>query len=439
MSELVFPPPYPRQVEFFKANARYIAYGGARSGGKSWAARVKACLLCLSYPGIQVLLLRRTFAELQENHTLPLQAMLRQVAEYREKLKAFVFPNGSRLKLGYLSAERDVLQYQGQAYDVMFLEEATQFTEFQFQALTESNRASGGCKKEFSPRMYLTCNPGGVGHGWVKRLFVDRDYRGSERPEDYVFIKATVYDNPYMLEHDPGYVRVLENLPEKRRRAMLNGDWDAVEGQFFGEFDRDVHVVKPFPLPTGWRRYAALDYGLDMFACYFIAVDEQGRAYVYREIYESGLIVSQAAERLAAAGEPICQVLAPPDLWNRHSDTGRSTADIFADHGIVLARASNDRVQGWYDLREWLRIFPDEQGQRAARLRIFENCRNLIRTLPLLQHDEDHPGDCARQPHEYTHAPDAIRYFVCGRPRGPESGEKSRYYDQLESFLEYGT
>ena len=186
------PKPYPKQIEFYKAKTRYIAYGGARGGGKSHAARTKTVLLALRYPGLQILLLRRTLPELRENHTIPLLRMLSGVARYKEQSKEFVFENGSRIVLGYCAAERDVLQYQGQAYDVIFMEEATQFTEFQFQALTECNRSSGLCREAFSPRMYFTCNPGGVGHEWVKRLFITRDYRRSERAEDYTFIPAKV-------------------------------------------------------------------------------------------------------------------------------------------------------------------------------------------------------------------------------------------------------
>ena len=123
--------------------------------------------------------------------------------------------------MGYCSAESDVLQYQGQAYDVIFLEEATQFSEFQKDTLTESNRASGMMAEKFSPRMYFTCNPGGIGHAWVKRLFIDREYRNKENPGNYDFIPSTVYDNEFLMTNNPEYVENLENLPEMRKRAML--------------------------------------------------------------------------------------------------------------------------------------------------------------------------------------------------------------------------
>lgn len=432
----------PKQREFFLARGRYIAYGGARGGGKSWAARTKAVLLGFAYHGLQMLLLRRTLPELRENHVIPLIRMLKGFAIYRDSTKEFIFPTGSRLKLGYCDSEKDVLQYQGQAYDVIFMEEATQFTEFQYTTLTESNRPSGMCEEEFTPRMYFTCNPGGVGHMWVKRLFIDRAYRLSERAEDYEFISAKVYDNKFLVKGDPEYVRKLENIPDPaRREAMLNGNWDIFVGQYFTEFDRELHVIKPFALPQHWRRYVSIDYGLDMLACFWIAMDEHENAYVYKEVYESGLKVSDAAKRIAAmTSETVSIYYAPPDLWNRHSDTGKSTAEIFAENGIALVRTSNDRVQGWYNLHEWLKPYEDEQGRRTAHLKIFENCINLVRTLPALQFDEKNPNDCAKEPHELTHAPDALRYFVAGRPMPTrvEIKEELSYEDQIDDLFGFG-
>ncbi len=436
--------PYPKQQLFLKAQNKYIAYGGARGGGKSEAARMKAVLLALNYPGIQILLLRRTLKELRENHVINLQKLIGGAARYKDTAKEFIFPNGSRLVLGYCDSERDVLQYQGQAYEVIFMDEATHFTEFQFECLTECNRASGMCQKPFSPRMYFTCNPGGVGHAWVKRLFVDRQFKDKENPDDYVFIPAKVYDNEFLMKNDPGYVRSLENLPELRRKAMLDGDWDIFEGQYFTEFDRELHVIKPFTLPKHWRRYVALDYGLDMLACYWIAVDEHECAYVYRELYKSGLMVSDAARAIKSMStEEIYARYAPPDLWNRHSDSGMSTAELFAREGVPLIKVSNQRVQGWYNLHEWLRPYEDEQGARTAHLKIFDSCLNLIRTLPALQYDEHNANDTATEPHEITHAPDALRYFVSGRPL-PTVVEVERdedilsYDEQVDSFVGYG-
>ena len=419
--------PYPKQIQFFKARSKYIAYGGARGGGKSWAARTKAVLLALNNPGIQILLLRRTLNELRENHSVPLQKLLRcklndRIAQYKDQEKVFEFPNGARIKLGYCDNENDVLQYQGQAYDVIFMEEATQFTEFQFQCLTESNRSSGMCKTSFRPRMYFTCNPGGVGHGWVKRLFIDRDFKSTESPEDYTFIQSLVYENDYLMQNDPDYVRALENLPEDRKKAMLYGDWDIFEGQYFGEFRRSIHVIEPFEIPSHWARYVSIDYGLDMFAVLFHAIDTQGIDYVYNEIYQSNLIISDAAKLLKSY--PDCSKVAyryaPPDLWNRRNDTGKSAAEIFYENGVTLTKCSADRINGWLAVKEWIKPYEakDEQTGEVvtkANMKIFSNCLNLIRCLPAVQHDDKKVNDVATEPHELTHITDSLRYFCVSR------------------------
>lgn len=409
---------YPKQIEFCKATNKYICYGGARGGGKSHVSRIKMCLLAFNYPGIQILLLRRTLKELRDNHILPLQKMLKNIAIYKDNTKEFIFPNGSRIVLGYCDTEKDVLQYQGQAYEVIVLEEATHFTEFQFQTLTESNRMSGNLKKEFVPRMYFTCNPGGVGHSWVKRLFIDKDYKTTETPSDYKFIPSLVFENKYIMEKDPNYVKVLENLPEDRKQAMLYGNWDVFDGQFFREFNRNIHVIEPFEIPLEWNRYIAMDYGLDMFAVLFIAVDTKGKAYVYNEIHKSDLIVSDARQTLKSImrNHKYKAIYAPPDLWNRNRDTGKSTAELFFEGGIDLTKASNDRKAGWLNVKEWLKIKKVKNEQTGevyedSDIKIFSNCINLVRCLPQLQHDEKDPNDVATEPHEITHITDALRYF----------------------------
>ena len=323
------------------------------------------------------------------------------------------------------------------------MEEATQFTEFQFQCLTESNRSSGLCLNPFRPRMYFTCNPGGVGHGWVKRLFIDKDYQGKERPEDYRFIQSLVYENEYLMENDPDYVRTLENLPEDRRKAMLYGDWDIFEGQYFGEFRRDIHVIEPFEIPETWDRYISLDYGLDMFAVLFHAVDTQGNDYVYKEIHESNLIISDAAKKLKEHEEyqSARYIYAPPDLWNRRNDTGKSAAEIFYENGIKLSKCSADRVDGWYSVKEWIKPYTTQDEQtgeeiKTSNLKIFSNCLNLIRCLPAVQHDDKNPNDVATEPHELTHITDALRYFCVSKVSRTREQKPEPFFKVNFSFEE---
>ncbi len=441
---------YPKQIEFCKATNKYICYGGARGGGKSHVSRIKMCLLALNYPGIQILLLRRTLKELRENHVLQLQKMLKGIALFKESTKEFIFPNGSRIVLGYCDNEKDVLQYQGQAYEVIVMEEATHFTEFQFQTLTESNRMSGNMKCEFNPRMYFTCNPGGVGHAWVKRLFIDRDYTATENSEDYIFIPAQVFENKYIMEHDPAYVKVLENLPEDRKQAMLYGNWDVFDGQFFREFNRKIHVIEPFVIPETWDRYIAMDYGLDMFAVLFVAVDSKGKAYIYNEIHKSNLIVSEARQTLKSIMRhyKYKYIYAPGDLWHRNRDTGKSTAELFYEGGIQLTEASNKRESGWLNVKEWLKVKKIRHEQTGeliedSDLKIFSNCLNLIKYLPQLQHDEKNPNDVATEPHEPTHITDALRYF-CVNHIAPSQEIKNKetnfdnFFKTEEKYQDWG-
>lgn len=433
-----------RQKLFFKARRRFIAYGGARGGGKTWAVRIKAMLLACRYAGIKILIVRRSFQELRDNHILPLQMDLRDLARWKEQEKRFIFPNGSYIRFGYCSAERDVLQYQGQEYDIIFIDEATQLTEFQFQTFKGCLRGAN----DFPKRMYLTCNPGGVGHAWVKRLFIDRQYVEGERPEDYEFIQAKVTDNPVLMKKDPEYINMLRSLPYELREAWLNGSWDIFAGQYFSEWNRDVHVVEPFAIPSWWRRYITMDYGLDMLAAYLIVVDDHDMAYVVQEVYKGrdlgegakGLIVSEAAaevKALAGNGD-IAAYLAPPDLWNARQETGKSVADIFAESGIYLTQTNNDRIDGWMAMHERLHVFEDEQGVQVAKLRIFPQCINLIRTLPQLRYDDKRINDVATEPHELTHGPDAIRgwcVYWTRRASAPAAPPRSDWTkDMLEDY-----
>lgn len=424
--------PNPKQAQFFLANARHIAYGGARGGGKSWAMRRKFVLLAFRYAGLRLLLLRRTLPELNENHVLPLQRELAGAVKFHATQRAFLFPNLSRIKLGYCDREADVFQYQGQEYDVIGLEEATHFTESQMQFLTTCNRS---VRTDFSPRMYYTCNPGGVGHAWVKRLFIDRDYRNSERAEEYVFIPARVTDNPVLLERNPQYLATLENLPEHLRKAYLFGNWDVLEGQFFREFDRSLHVIAPTRLPMEWKRFRAMDWGYNDPCCVlWFAVAPEGRIYVYRELYLRRTLSSEIAKRVKAlsAGERIAYTVASPDAWQQRGlkgAEGESIAEVFSKNGVPLLPADNARVAGWQRVREALA----READGLPELLIFETCSNLIRTLPTLTFDAHNCEDVSDLCED--HAPEALRYGLMSRPRpSPEKAQKRVFrYDPLST------
>jgi len=395
--------PQEKQRMFFLADTKYIAYGGARGGGKSWALRRKLVLLALNYAGISILLIRRTLPELRDNHIRPLTKELSGFCKYSAMKKCFDFPNGSRIQLGYLDSDGDLLQYQGQEYDIIALDEATQITEYQFHTLKGSLRGANS----FPKRMYITCNPGGVGHAWVKRLFIDRNFREGENPDEYSFIQALVYDNEILLKKNPDYLNQLKSLPESLKQAWLCGRWDEFEGQFFSEFDYYKHTCPVCEINEDVRKYCAIDYGLDMLAAVFVAVDNKGNCVVYDEIHMENLIVSKASELIKEKMDGVCMVIAPSDLWSRQKDSGKSIAELFCENGVYLTKLKSERIGGWMCLREYLK--------KDGKLKIMRNCQNLIRCLPLLMHDKTRIGDASTKPHNITHAPDALRYFAVSR------------------------
>lgn len=451
--------PNEKQKEFFLARQAHIAYGGARYGGKSWAMRRKCVLLCLKYPGIQILLLRRTLPELKENHLVPLLAELDGVAKYNADMKSFMFPRNSRLKLGYCDTDADVIQYQGQSYDVVCFEEATNFTEFQWNQIRLCCRTSETIKAKFRPRRYYTANPGGVGHEWFKRIFIDRDFREGENPEDYIFIPALIYDNTVVMQRNPEYLNELKSLPDDLREAYLNGNWNVFAGMFFKEFKPEIHVVPPFEIPPYWKRIRSLDYGLDMTACIWWAVSNNGQVFAYRELHEPGLNLTKAAEKIVNMtpdDEHISYTTASPDLWSRRQETGASGVEIMSRAGLKgLVKANHKRIAGWRAMREYLEPFEikDDKGNvtKTARMQIFSNCKNFIKYLPMLQHDEHNPEDAADKPHIVSHICESARYFCMSRhpessiegkltfPKGATEEEKERIRNNLQFEKVYRT
>ena len=417
----------PPQQAFCNARCRYVAYGGARGGGKTHVLRVKAFGAAVYNPCIRILIVRREYPELEQTIIIPLRKMIPpELATWNGSSRMFSFWNGSVIKVGHYGMKDDV-EYQGQEWDFIFMDEATQFTEEQFRIL-------GACLRGTTPikrRIFLTCNPGGIGHAWVKRLFIERAFQKGERPEDYMFIRATVEDNPDLMEADPDYLQMLELQPDDRRRAWRYGDWDALAGLYFPEFKRETHVIKPFlRIPDEWKKYRVFDFGLDMFALLWIAVDFDGRCYIYHEYNQSDLIVSAAAKAaldLTPPHERIEFTIAPPDMWSRQKETGRTMAEIFAENGLGIIRASNNRVQGWMAVKEMLKPMKSDKDKPV--LLITEDCPTLIRNLGLIQHDEKNPNDCSTVPHEITHSPDALRYFCVTRTLGAERFELSSYDD----------
>lgn len=423
-----------RQKEFLNATENEVLFGGAAGGGKSYGQVIDALLYALKYPKSKQLILRRTFPELEKSIIRTVTELYpRDWFKYNSQKHSGMFRNGSIIDFGYINGEADVTQYQSAEYDVIRFDELTHFTEYMYIYMMSRLRGAN----EYPKQIKSSSNPGHVGHAWVKARFIDvappdttfDSGKGTRR-----FIPSKVQDNIFLMKDDPDYIIRLENMPETERRALLEGDWDIFEGQYFTEFRRELHVVEPFEVPEHWRKYRAIDYGLDMLACLWAAFDELGNAYIYREYCKKDLLISKAAEAIVErTAEQIRCTYAPIDLWGRSRDTGKTQAEIFGNNGVYLTETKNNRADGWLNLKEWMRPVPDGTGDERPRLMIFSTCTELIRCIPLLQHDDKNPSDCATEPHDITHAPDALRYLFAGRPARTviKQPPKPKPYDPL--------
>lgn len=431
-----------KQVQFLKSTALYCGYGGARGGGKSHAVRIDAVRGALKYPGIKILIVRRRYTDLQGNYVEPLNKILPStIAEYNSQLHQYYFINGSTIKLGHFQSYGQAAdEYQGQEFDWIFMDEATQFTEQEFRLLGGCLRGVNSIPKKFR----LTMNPGGVGHRWVKRLFIDRQFKTdcanpeeNENPDDYEFIQALVTDNTALMKSNGGkqYLAMLSSLPENIRNAHRYGDWDALGGNYFPEFQTATHVCEPFVIPPSWVRYRAFDYGLDALAVLWFAIAPNGRVYMYRELKKSGLIVSDAAQEILSntgVNEKIVTTYAPDDIWSRQKDTGKTMAEVFLSNGVAIVKASRSRVQGWLQVKEFLA--PMEDGK--PKLMVFNTCQNFIDDIQAIQASDKDPNDCATEPHDITHLLDSCRYFCISRTMAAKSGEDKPEPDEFETAEE---
>lgn len=432
--------PQPKQVEFLRAKQLYVGYGGARGGGKSWAVRAKAKILAMRYPGIKQLIIRRTYAELMNNHVNILRQELAGIAKYNDKDKVLKFPNGSVIQFTYCARDSDTDHLQGAEYDVIYFDEATQLSELQIKTITACLRGVN----VYPRHIYCTCNPGGQGHQYIKRVFVDRQYVDGENPDDYVFIQASVEDNLALLEADPEYRQRLEALPFRLREAWLYGKWDVFAGQVFDDFVDDpahyddhvhTHVIAPFEPPQGWAVYRSYDWGYDKpFSCGWWAVDYDGVIYRIAELYgctgepNEGVhwpidkqfeeIKRIEREHPYLRGRSIRGV-ADPAIWKKGMD-GVAIEEVAARHGVYFQPGDNARIPGWMQCHYRLQF--NEDGRPG--MYVFETCKNFRRTIPLLQYSERVTEDVDSDGED--HIADEWRYFCMMRPITPVEIKQER-------------
>lgn len=463
MSRLILQEPNEKQKLFLADHHRHVAFGGARGGGKSWAVRDKAKRLSLRFPGIKLLIVRKSFPELRNNHINPLLEELHGIARYNRQEKVFYFPNGSTITFGYCASDRDLDQYQGAEYDVIFLDEATQLQEEWIRKITACVRGVN----DFPKRIYYTCNPGGVSHGYIKRLFIDKRYEAGEKPEDYSFIQSLVTDNKALMETNPDYISQLEALPPKLREAWLYGRWDIFEGQFFEDFrpDPDVqscidagitpeearqqhrwcHVIEPFSIPKGWNIMRSYDFGYAKpFSTGYWAIDYDGTLYRIAEFYgctetpNEGVkwspdeqfkrMAEFEAQHPLLAGRKLVDSVADPAIWD--ASRGESIADTASRYGIYFTPGDHKRIAGWMQVHYRLQF--DHNGY--SRMYIFDNCKAFIRTIPLMMFSETKPEDLDTDLED--HCADEVRYMCMSRPIKPIVPEEKKIIltDPLNMF-----
>ena len=477
MTQITMPEPNPKQRAFMKDKHRYVAYGGARGGGKSFIALWLAILFALAFPGISLCIVRKTLDELRNNYVYKMVPILHGIARYNKSERVFLFPNGSMIKFEYCACEADLDHFQGAEYDILFIDEACLLQEEWIDKIDACTRhvhfdpkTGLPIPRKYPNRTYYMLNPGGPSHAYFKRLFIDRRYEADEVPENYSFIQALVTDNKVLMEQNPDYINTLKKLPPKIRKAWLEGEWDIFEGQFFEdlrlepdvsaaveagvEMDREelrrdrrwVHVIEPFEIPKEWTICRSFDWGYNKpFSVGWWAVDYEGVVYRILELYGCtetpnegvkwtpgqlfGEVQRIENEHRWLKGKRIRGV-ADPAIWD--AQYGESIAETAMKYGVYFEKGDHERLPGWMQIH--YRLMFDANG--LPMMYVFSNCKAFIRTIPTLQYDEHRPEDLDTDGED--HVADEVRYFLMSRPIKPRAKKAPDKYAEnpMKLFLD---
>ena len=430
--EVIFKPNGGPQTEFLAASEREVFYGGARGGGKSYAMLVDPLRYC-SKPHHRALLIRRTMPELRDliSKSQLLYSKAYPGAKWREQEKEWRFPSGAKIEFGYAENMTDVLRYQGQSYTWIGIDELPQYPSPDIYNFLRSSLRS--VDKDIPVYLRATGNPGNIGSQWVKEMFVDPAEPNSafeikiDTPVGVKtitrrFIPAKLQDNPYLMQTDD-YYAMLASLPDIQRKQFLDGDWDAYEDSAFPEFSKTTHVVEPFEIPKGWYKFRAADWGYSSPACVlWFAVDYNNNLWLYRELYTSKVTADIFARQVLEleSGEYIQYGVLDSSTWAKRGDVGPSIAETMIQQGCRWRqsdRSPKSRISGKLEIHKRLLINEKEPG-----LRIFKNCRNLIRTISTLPTDKKNPEDVDTNAED--HAYDALRYGCMSRPMHPKYAQR---------------
>lgn len=439
--------PTPRQEEFLKATDthKYPLYGGAKGGGKSyilrwalvrklvkWATQghlgVRVGLFCEDYPALK----DRQVTKIEKEFPKWLGTLA------NSQIQGLSFTLKPEYGGGVIALRNmdDPSKYASSEFAVVAIDETTKNLREIFDQMRSIVRWPG----IEDTGVWGGTNPGGIGHAWVKKLWIDEIFDDEDPPkEQFKFIKSLPTDNPHNAKT---YLEELSRLPEKLRKAYYDGNWDVFEGQFFTIWDRQRHIVEPFELAPTFKRFRAYDYGHQNPACcLWGALDYDGNVWIYREKYWPKGHKTDADEQAKeivrlSEGETYEYSVADPAIFSPTGMVdkygGQTIAESFARHGIIWLPASNRRVDGWSLMNKYLRW--DETT--SPKIRYFSTCKDSIRTIPSLVHDELHPEDVDSDGED--HAADTVRYLLMSLHEGKATAPKNETEQMLEENKRQG-
>lgn len=465
---IIWQPQEGPQTELIKCPVFEVFYGGARGGGKTEGSIGDWLEHSSRYgPDAIGIFFRRKLVQLAEVIARTKQLFKPLGAKYNEQQKTWTMANGARLKFAYLEKDSDAEEYQGHSYTRVYIEEVTNFpSSGPIDKLRATLRSGAGVPVG----MRLTGNPGGAGHNWVKKRYIDPNPAGYELITESleiqidgvkqvvslsrVFIPSKIKDNRLLMVNDPTYIlRLTQSGSKALVRAWLEGDWNIIDGAFFDNWDTDL-IVKPMDwlslIPKHSLRFRAFDWGsAKPFSVGWYAVSDgtwglpEGAILKYREWYGSDgsankglkltadLVADGILER--EKNEFISYGAADPSIYIRNG--GPSIMEMMLIRGCSWKRGDNRREPGWAKLRQAfgnIPLFPGSEAKTEPMLYILECCEDTIRTIPTLQHDEKDMEDLDTEAED--HSADETRYAVMSRPWVKfESKEQKMTFPKLPS------
>ncbi len=405
--------PSDKQLQFLKAidNYKYVLYGGAKGGGKSYILRWSLIkLLCKwaneGHIGVRVGLFCEDYPSLKDRQITKIETefpqWLGKLSDNQIQGMSFILKPEYGSGVLALRNLDDPSKYASSEFAAVAIDELTKNEKVVFDQFRSIMRWPGIAETKFM----AGTNPGGIGHEWVKKLWIEKQFDENEpEKEQFYFIQAFAKDNPYLSKL---YIEQLKGLPEKLRKAYLEGDWNIFEGQYFTEWDNNQHTIEPFQIPESWQKFRAIDHGRAApTCCLWGAVDYDGNIFIYREYYEAGVDADINAQKIKElSGQETYRFTVMDSSCFSKTGTGETIAEIYQRNGVMVEASPKVRLAGWALLHEYLRW--DDKTQ--PKIKFFKTCFNSIRTIPSLIHDERRPEDLDSSGDD--HCADCASYFL---------------------------